>query len=144
MSKVAEAEHLFGRGFNCAQAILSTYCESFGMDPEMALRISCSFGAGMGRLGQTCGAVTGALMLIGLKHGKFKQNDNLSKETTYDLVQTFTDKFKARNNSIVCRELLGVDLINDEKSVIAARTNIVCPRMVHDAAEIIGELLKLE
>lgn len=143
MSKVTEAVDLFNRDFNCAQAVFSTYCEEYGLEPELALKISCSFGGGMGRLGETCGAVTGALMLIGLKHGKVEQGDNLSKEKTYELVQEFSNRFKARNKYIGCPELLGVDLINGDKHIVAERVKVVCPKMVHDAAEIIEELLNI-
>ena len=82
-----------GEKFNCTQAILSTYCEDFGLDKVTALKLACGLGAGMGRLGHTCGAVSGAYLVIGLKHGKYLLEDEESKEKTYALVQEFESKF---------------------------------------------------
>ena len=70
MSKVDEAIECFYSGYSCSQAVLSAYCEDLGLDKETAMKISCGFGAGMARLGATCGAVTGAYIAIGLKYGK--------------------------------------------------------------------------
>ena len=83
-------------------------------------------------------------MLIGLKHGKVEQGDNLSKEKTYELIQEFSNRFKARNKYIRCPELLGVDLIEGDKHIVAERVKVVCPQMVHDAAEIIEEILNID
>jgi len=69
MSRVEEAVSCFADGFSCSQSIVSTYGTEFGVDREKALKISTGFGGGMGRLGGTCGAVTGAIMVIGLKYG---------------------------------------------------------------------------
>lgn len=140
-SKVNEALACFNDGFNCSQAILSTYCEEFGLDKKTALQLSCGLGAGMGRLGETCGAVSGAYLLIGLKYGKFSKEDETAKEKTYTMIQEFTKLFNERNKSTICRELLGVDLINDDKQLVVPRTQAICPKMVKDAAEIIEELL---
>lgn len=84
-SKVNEAVKCFSSGFNCSQAILSTYCEQFGLDKKTAIKLSCGLGAGMGRLGKTCGAVTGAYLLIGLMYGE-------ETEKTYQVVQEFEKK----------------------------------------------------
>ncbi|MEA5144351.1 MAG: C-GCAxxG-C-C family protein [Oscillibacter sp.] len=86
-SKVNEALACFNDGFNCSQAILSTYCEEFGLDKKTALQLSCGLGAGMGRLGETCGAVSGAYLLIGLKYGKFSKED-VEKSRTVQNVNT--------------------------------------------------------
>jgi C_GCAxxG_C_C family probable redox protein len=144
MNKDLEALDLFNNGFSCSQAVVATYCEQYGLDTEMALKISSGFGGGMGRLGETCGAVSGALMLIGLKYGKVLKDDNLSKEKTYELVQEFSKRFIARNKFIRCKELLGVDLITGDKSIVAERVKTVCPKMVRDASEIIEELLEMK
>ena len=140
-SKIKDAVACFNDGFNCSQAILSTYCEEFGLDKKIALQISCGLGAGMGRLQETCGAVSGAYLLIGLKYGKFAKEDDPAKEKTYALVREFAKLFKERNKTTNCRELLGVDLVNDDKQVTAARLKTICPRMVQDAAEIIEQIL---
>ncbi len=143
MSKVIEAVECFNMGFNCSQAIFSTYCEHFGLDKNAALKISCGLGGGMGRLGETCGAVSGAYLLIGLKHGKVSLDDDKAKEKTYELVQKFTEKFNERNKSTKCKELLGIDLIIGDKSVVTEQVKLICPKMVRDAAEIIEEILEL-
>ena len=140
-SKVSEAVACFNDGFNCSQAIFSTYCEDFGLDKKTALKIACGFGAGMGRLQETCGAVTGAYLLIGLKYGKCIKADEPAKEKTYALVREFTKLFEERNKTTNCRELLGVDLITGDKQMASERVKAICPKMVQDAAEIIELIL---
>jgi len=144
MNKANEAVACFHSGFNCAQAVFSTYCEELGLDKKEALRIACGFGAGMGRLQETCGAVTGAYLLIGLKHGKYLQEDNAAKENTYALIQKFAALFVERNKSTNCRDLLGVDLVNGDMQVASKRVKTICPKMVRDAAEIVEQILFLE
>lgn len=144
MSKVVEAVDCFKKGFNCSQAIFSTYCEQLGLDPELGLKVSCGFGAGMGRLGETCGAVSGAYLLIGLKYGKVRQDDYQAKGKTYELVYKFAGKFEQKNKSTKCRELLGLDLLTADKNTAAEKFVTICPQLVHDAAEIIEELLELK
>lgn len=141
MAKATQAVACFHNGFNCAQAVLSTYCEALGLDKETALKLSCGLGAGMGRLGHVCGAVSGAYLLLGLKYGQSQSNDKEAKEKTYALVQAFSKRFEERNGTTICRDLLGVDLLLDDKVLAAERVKDVCPKMVQDAAEIIEELL---
>jgi C_GCAxxG_C_C family probable redox protein len=147
MSKTDCAVTCFNSGFNCSQAVLSTYCEQLGLDKETALKISCPFGAGMGRMAETCGAVTGAFMLIGLKHGKYLSDDAFSKEKTYHLVQEFTDKFKAIYGSIKCKDLLGCDMSTPEGAKYAKENGLwdtLCPKFVYDASKLTEELLELK
>jgi C_GCAxxG_C_C family probable redox protein len=144
MSKVFKAVDCFNQGFNCSQSVFSTYCEQFGINPEQALQISCGFGGGMGRQRGTCGAVTGAYMLIGLKHGNTREDDIQSRERTYELVREFADKFSERNKYTSCKELLGIDLLNGDKDAISEKIGAVCPKIVQDASEIIEDLLKIE
>ena len=140
-SKANVAVACFDSGFNCAQAILSTYCEEFGLDRTTALKIACGFGAGMGRLQETCGAVSGAYMLIGLKHGKYEKDDDAAKEKTYALVREFTRLFEARNKTTNCGELLGINLMDDDGQAATERIKSICPKMVQDAAEILETLI---
>jgi len=144
MNKIKQAVSCFNKGFSCSQAILSTYGQELGMDRKTALKVSGAFGGGMARMAETCGAVTGAFMVIGLKYGKTKVNDEKAKDKTYDFVKEFVSRFKARNNSIICKELLGCDISTDEgvkefkdKRLITT----LCPKFVQDAAEIIEEML---
>ena len=131
-----DAAAYFNDGFNCAQAILSAYCTEFGLDQKTALKIACGLGAGMGRRQETCGAVSGAYLVIGLKYG--------TKEKTYAMVREFARRFEERNKSTNCRALLGVDLISGDKRVAAERVKQVCPQVVRDAAEILETILNLQ
>lgn len=141
MSKVQQAIDCFNSGFNCSQAILSTYCEDLGLDKETALKIACGLGAGMGRLGDTCGAVSGSYLLIGLKYGQYRSDDKEAKEKTYAMVRDFAELFKERNKTTNCRELLGVDLICGDKQTALERVKVVCPQVVRDTAEILEQML---
>jgi C_GCAxxG_C_C family probable redox protein len=144
MSRAKEAVVCHDKGYNCSQSVFSTYCEQLGLkDKELALKLSCGLGGGMGRLGETCGAVTGAYLLIGLKYGKVHQDDNNAKEVTYATVREFSKRFIERNGSTNCKELLGVDLLTGDKSVASERVRQICPKMIKDAAEIIEEMLDL-
>ncbi|HEY42202.1 MAG TPA: C_GCAxxG_C_C family protein [Dehalococcoidia bacterium] len=145
MSRVEEAVACFNEGFVCSQAVLVAYGAQLGLDRDTALKIADGFGGGMARMGATCGAVTGALMVIGLKHGRTAVEDTQAHETTYDLVYEFIRRFKSRNHSILCRELLGCDISTPEGLQNARQQNLfttVCPGYVRDAAEIIEEILE--
>ena len=144
MSRVERALSCFEEGFNCAQAVLSTYGPQFGLDRELALKVAGAFGGGIARMGQTCGAVTGALMTIGLKYGNTKTDDEQAKEKAYSLAKEFADRFQSRNGSIVCRELLGCDIsIPEERKLVAEKGLFatLCPKFVQDAAEIVEQIL---
>ena len=144
MSSVEEAVSCFNEGFMCSQAVLAAYAGQFGMDHETALRVSAAFGGGMGRMGEICGAVTGAFMVIGLKYGRTQVKDTQSHEKTNKLVNEFVSKFKSLNGSIVCRELLGCDLSTSDGLKIFVEKNLritLCPKFVRDAAEIVEQLL---
>ncbi|MCL2775351.1 MAG: C-GCAxxG-C-C family protein [Oscillospiraceae bacterium] len=146
-SKVENAVECFQNGFNCAQAILSTYCEDFGLDKETALKIACGLGAGMGRLGETCGAVSAAYLLIGLKYGTYLKENELEhadiffKEKTYATVKEFAKLFEEKNKTTICRELLGVDFDSGDKQTVNERVKTICPKMIRDSAEIVEKIL---
>jgi C_GCAxxG_C_C family probable redox protein len=144
VSKVELAIATHREGFNCSQAVLSAFAPDLGLDRETALRVSGAFGAGMGRTGQTCGVVSGALMAIGLKYGSINPEDKTTKEQVYALVREFVEQFKARNGTTLCPELLGYDIGTPEglqavreKGLVAT----VCTPAVQDAAEILERLL---
>lgn len=140
-SKVNNVVHCFNSGFDCSQAMLSTYGEELGLEKETALKISCGLAAGMARLGSTCGAVTGAYLVIGLKHGKYLLEDSEAKEKTFALIQEFDRLFTEKHGSTNCRELLGVDLRNGDKTLARKRVRELCPCLVKDAAEILESVL---
>jgi len=144
MSKVKEAVSCFTEGFNCSQAIFSTYAPEIGLDRETALKISDSFGGGMARMGETCGAVTGALMVIGLKFGNTKAGDKHAKERTYEVVRDFVNRFIQCNGSIKCKDLLCCDISTTDGAKIANEKKLfttLCPKFVEDAALIIEQIL---
>lgn len=99
MSKIERAEALFLSGLNCSQSVFCAFAEEFGMDLETAKKVSCGLGGGVGRLREVCGAVTGATLVLGMRHGP-------DKDAVYPKVQEFCAKFKEECGSIVCRELL--------------------------------------
>jgi C_GCAxxG_C_C family probable redox protein len=144
MNRVEQAVSCYKGGFSCAPAVFSAYAPEFGLDTETALKIATGFGAGMGRMSETCGAVTGAFMAIGLKYGKSKAEDNQAREKTYELVREFASRFKACNGSIVCKELLGCDLGTPEGMKFAKETGVTaktCPKLVQNAVEILEEMM---
>ncbi|MCL6589620.1 MAG: C-GCAxxG-C-C family protein [Firmicutes bacterium] len=144
MSQVETAVACFENGFSCSQAVFSTYAKSLGLDGKTALQIAGAFGGGMGHIGEACGAVTGAFMAIGLKYGKFKPDDDAAKAQTYQLVQEFTRRFKARHGSVSCKELLKLDLSIPEELKKAQEEGVfrkLCPGYVQTAAEILEEIL---
>lgn len=135
----------FNGGFNCSQSILLSHCEGLGLEKETALKLACGFGGGMAHMGETCGAVTGALMLIGLKYGKCRPEDNAAKEKTFELINEFSRRFKLKNGSIACTELVGYDLSKGEELKAARESGVfgtVCPRLVKESVELAEHLLK--
>lgn len=103
-----KASELFRQGYNCAQAVFCAHCEKVGIDFETGLKLASSFGGGMGRLREVCGAVSASLMLLGLKDGYTSCDDDVLKEKHYEKVQTLAKKFEEKFGSIICRELLNL------------------------------------
>jgi len=139
-STVEKAVSLFKKGFSCSQAVCAAYAEHYGLNRETALMISGGFGGGIGRMGETCGAVCGAIMVIGLKHGSVRVEDKEAKQKTQELVREFVKIFKSRNNTIRCRELLDCDISISKGFKRAMDEKIIptrCPKFVRDAAEIL-------
>jgi C_GCAxxG_C_C family probable redox protein len=131
-------------GFNCSQAVLSAYAPQFGLEREMALRVAGAFGGGMGRMGETCGAVTGALMVIGLRYGQAIAEDKQAKEKSYAMAREFADRFKARHGCLDCRDLLGCDIGTPEGMQQAREQQLFatrCSGFIQDAVEIVEQLL---
>lgn len=100
------AAQLFLGGCNCAQAVVVAFCDVTGMKPQYAARLSSSFGGGMGRMREVCGAVSGMLLVAGLLYGYGTPGDDESKRAHYKLVQELAGKFREREHSIVCRDIL--------------------------------------
>ena len=106
MTHRERAESLFLSGYNCAQAVLCAYCDVTGLDFETAKRLSASFGGGMGKLREACGAVTGGFAVIGLLYGDYDVNDNNAKSEHYARVREVAERFKQEFSTINCESLL--------------------------------------
>lgn len=139
--RIAKARELFLKGYNCSQSVFCAFSDMYGMSDDMALRISASFGGGIGRMRGTCGAVCGMAMLAGMEKGQTLPEDKMQKQANYKLVQELAGKFKEVNGSIICSELLG--LRKDSKIVCTPDERTAeyykkrpCLRMVETAAAI--------
>jgi C_GCAxxG_C_C family probable redox protein len=142
--EIDTAVSTFADGFSCSQAILSAFSEGLGLDRTTALRISTAFGGGIAGRGLTCGAVTGALMVIGLRYGRIAAEDTAAKEKTYELSRELIRQFTERHGSTVCRELLDVDISTPEgkeRASVEGFTGTLCTAYVRSAAEIVKALL---
>lgn len=107
--RVERAKELFHEGYNCSQSVFAACADIYGIeDEELALRLSASFGGGIGRMRQTCGAACGMFMLAGLENGSAVPHDAEGKKQNYALVQDLAAQFKAENGSLICSELLGI------------------------------------
>jgi len=146
MELEVEARALFEQSFNCAQAVLAPFAERFGLPRETALKLGTPFGGGIGHTGQVCGAVSGAMMAIGLAQGT-AIDDKPQKEACYALVQAFQARFLALHSAVTCPGLLGLD-ISDPAELERARAmglfHSRCPAFVGDAVVITAELLGLD
>jgi C_GCAxxG_C_C family probable redox protein len=133
----------FRGGLNCSQAVLSAYSDDLNLDNNMALSISCGFGGGMGRLQQTCGAVTGSFMVLGIYNCKLSTDNKVRKEKTYSMIQKFDDKFKAIHGTTDCKSLINCDIKSDEGHHYARENNlfeIVCEKCIKDSMKIVDDL----
>ena len=133
-SRVENADNLHNSGMNCAQAVVCNYCDLFGVDKKVAFQMAEAFGAGMGSMEYTCGAVSGLLMLWGLKNSS-GSTENLTKASTYKLAKELINKFKEKNGSVICAELKGLK---------TGKVLRPCAGCIADACEIFEELISEE
>jgi C_GCAxxG_C_C family probable redox protein len=141
-TKSDKAKQLFKGGANCAQAVLGAFAEECGLEPDQAMRMASSFGAGMGRLREVCGAVSGMLLVLGLQEGDFPVKDKQGKDRHYARVQALASAFKGETGSIICRELLGLEKKGPDTPISEARTDAYyrrrpCMELVGLAAQIL-------
>ena len=144
-SKAEMAVDIYNKGFNCAQAVFSSYSAEYGLDTTIAKKIGGAFAGGMAGNGEVCGAVVGALMLIGLKYGQHIEGDNDSKQKTIKIANEYIQIFKDEYGSIICRDLLKYDLSNEIEAQKARESgvfNTLCPVFVKYSVEIIEEILE--
>lgn len=141
MEKSLRAKTRFEEHFSCSQSVFSTLAPEMGLSEEMALKIASAFGGGMSHHGEVCGAVTGALMSLGLKFGSTSpENEETIRKASQELMKRFNEK----NGSLLCRELLGYHLIVPEERKKAKESGIIrslCPLLVQNAAELAVEIM---
>lgn len=142
---MTNAPVLFDEGFNCSQAVLAPRAESLGLPRETALRAAAGFGAGMGRLQDVCGAVTGAGMVLGLRYGHTEAGDLAGKDRVYALTRDLHRRFVLAHGTTKCRELLGVDMLTEDGRREMKERNLVatvCRTCVETADRIVGQILE--
>ena len=144
--RIEKAVELFKEGYNCSQAVVTAFADLYGFTNEQTLKMSASFGGGIGRMRQTCGAACGLFMLAGLETGCTEGKDKEGKEANYKLVQELAEEFRKRNGSIICAELLGLSKAAPTPTTPEARTTEYyqkrpCVKMVEEAARIWCEYL---
>ena len=142
MTREEKAIELFSNGYNCAQSVLAAFCEDNGLDLQTALKLTNGFGGGV-RCGELCGAVTGAIMVIGLKCGFYIEKDFEQKTYCNKKSYEFIEKFKEANKSIICRDLLCVDIrYPDDHNTPAAKEahKSICPKLVANAVQILEKM----
>ena len=138
------AVSLFRQGFSCSQAVAAVFAEDLGLDRDTALRVSQPFGGGIARRADWCGALTGAFLAIGLKHGRTRAEDVAARDRTYAIVQECIRRFTARHGHVRCKDLLGCDIGTPEGQKRAEELNLhrtKCEDYVRDAVAILEEIL---
>ncbi len=140
-----KAGELFREGYNCAQSVFCAFSDELGFDFETALKLSSSFGGGMGRLREVCGAVSAMFMIAGLKYGYTTPNNDEIKGEHYSRIQELAARFKEKHGTIICRELLGLD-VKQDNPIPSKRTEQYykdrpCEDIIRDASEIIAEYI---
>ena len=147
MTKADDAHRSFISRFTCSAAVFSTFSKELGLDPDTAKKIACGFGGGISHTGNMCGAVSGAIMVIGLAYGKTETDDDAATHKTRSLTRRLMNEFARKNGSINCTELLGYNLSNPDELARARDEEIFvtkCPMLVRDATEIVENILKNE
>jgi C_GCAxxG_C_C family probable redox protein len=144
-SKEEIAVESFGEGLNCAQSVVVSFADEMNFDRNLGLSMSCGFGGGMGRLQETCGAATGAFMILGVHTCKKLTDIKQRKEVTYAGIQEFSEKFKAIHGTMNCKSLINCDLRTEEGHRYLKEHNLsktVCEKCITDAVRIIEEITK--
>ena len=138
-----EIKNLFMQGIGCSQVVTGAFAEKMGMTEEQARKVSSCFGGGM-MCGETCGAVTGALMVIGMVYGHSREGDQSQKEIMAAKTGEFKKLFGEKYSSCICRELLGHDISKPgemEKVLEKGLMFDFCPRVVEDTIDILEKIL---
>ncbi len=138
----------FSEGYNCAQSVFYSFCDDLRFDKDTALRMACGFGAGMGRKGEVCGAVSGGIMVIGAKYGRGERDDRTSTELTYRKTRELMDRFEKKHGTFICRKLLhGCELTTEEGQKHFKEdklSNTTCKPCVRSVVEILDDIMELD
>ena len=143
MNHVDKAVKYYSNNFNCSQAVFTTYATELGLDEETALKMSTQFGGGA-RKGEMCGAVSGALMVLGLKYGHSHAEDIEEKGKAYQIAEDFMNRFIAEKGTVVCRELLGYDVSKKEDVAKIKELDLfktTCPEMIKCATAMVEQMI---
>ena len=143
MDRVKKATDLFKEGYSCSQSVLGAYADLFGLDMQAALKVASGFGGGMGQMSDTCGALTGAMMVLGLRYGSTNPSDKTAKLENYRKMRDLAEEFKLQAGAKTCRDLLGFDMSTQDGQLAAKQPGAFhdCPSYVRIAAEIVQEML---
>ena len=146
MTRREKAISLFKDGYNCAQAIVLTFADLISLDEDTLSKVACSFGGGMGRLREVCGAVSGAFIVLSLLYGYSTPETGEVKAEHYKKVQEVARRFEEKNGSIVCRELLGLEAGHSDPTPTPRSTDFYekrpCPELIGDVAEILEKFIE--
>lgn len=145
--RIKRAVGFFKSGYNCSQSVVAAFADLYGFTEEQAFRMAASFGGGIGRMRQTCGAACGMFLLAGLETGAVRGEDREGKGRNYAVVQQLAEEFRKENGSIVCAELLGLDKNGKKLPMPEERTEEYyrkrpCSMMVETAARIFARFLE--
>jgi len=145
--RIENAVKLFKQGYNCSQSVVAAFADMYGFTKEQALKMAASFGGGIGRMRETCGAACGLFMLAGLETGATEGSDREGKAANYALVQQLAKEFKKRNGALRCADLLGLSEKEPIVSTPEVRSNAYykkrpCVKMVEEAARIWVEYIR--
>lgn len=144
MNRKEQALSDIKNGFSCAQAVSTAFCEEFGINKESTAKMASPFGGGMSRTGGVCGAVSGALMVIGMKYGSSQPSDLAAKNKAYEAGKAFLKKFEEKYGSISCPRLIGFDISTPEGMKAAREKGVfetICNNIVVDSIgmlEVVG------
>ena len=144
MEYANKAKELYEQGFYCSQAVLAAFAEELGLTEKQAFQVGSCFGGGMCK-GEVCGACTGALMVFGMKYGRYISDDWESQMKANDFAVRFLEQFRKENGSYICKELLGCDIATPQGKEYAREHKLfaeLCPKLVVSAVNIAEQLMK--